>query len=305
MNFRSIDLNLLVLLQALLEERHVSRAAHRAGLTQPAMSNALERCRRLFRDPLLERHGRDMRLTALAEALREPLAALLGEVGRLIEAAPMPLAELKRRIGIVLADGLAAVLARPLLTTLQAEGPGLSVAFLAWTGGAAAIDRLRGGGAELAVSVLPPTPAGEFGRETLLEERYLLAGRIGHPALANPSVEAWLDCRHVVVSPEGVVRTPLDDALAAQGLVRRVAVAVPSFLLVADLLRHSDLLALLPSLALSGDHGAGLMTCPPPWPLPGFRLDMAWHARNSSDPAIRFVASAIRDLLRGAAERVA
>ena len=92
MNLRSVDLNLLVLLQALLEERHVSRAARRAGLSQPAMSNALERCRRLFGDPLLERQGRDMRLTAVAEALREPLAAVLGEVGRLVEAAPTPLA---------------------------------------------------------------------------------------------------------------------------------------------------------------------------------------------------------------------
>ena len=304
MNLRSVDLNLLVLLQALLEERHVSRAARRAGLTQPAMSNALERCRPLFRDPLLERHGRDMRLTSLAEALREPLAAVLGEVGRLVEAAPVPLTDLKRRIGVVLADGLAAVLVTPLLATLQAEAPGLSVAFHAWGGGVAALDRVRAGAADLAVSVLPPTPAGEVGRAALRDERYLQAGRIGHPAFADPGVEAWLGCDHVVVSAEGALRTPLDDDLAAQGLARRVAVAVPSFLLVADLLRHSDLLALVPSLALSGERGAGLTTCPPPWPVPGFRLDMAWHARSSGDLAVRFVASAIRDLLRQAAKRV-
>ena len=94
MNLRGIDLNLLVVLDALLAEAHVSRAAERLGLSQPATSAALERCRHLFGDRLLERSAGGMRLTARAEALREPLAAALAAVAATLQAEPPPLAEL-------------------------------------------------------------------------------------------------------------------------------------------------------------------------------------------------------------------
>lgn len=300
-NLRGVDLNLLVLLRALLEEGHVSRAAQRAGLSQSAMSNALDRCRQTFGDPLLERSGRAMQLTPRAEALREPLARVLADVGRIVADEPVPLEAIERRVGIVLADVLAAVLVRPLLAAVRARAPGISLSFHAWASGATALDRVRAGRAELAVSVLPPTPPGEFGREVVMEEQYLLAGRSGHPVLIDGSVEAWLGCDHVVVSAEGTAGSPVDDALAAAGLERRVGVTVPSFLLVADLLRGTDLLALVPSLALAGDLGAGLATGPPPRPVPGFRLDLAWHARSAADPAVRFVADTLRETLRAAA----
>lgn len=297
MNLRGLDLNLLVLLHALLEERHVSRAARRAGLSQPAMSNALDRCRRLFGDPLLERAGREMRPTARGEALRGPLAAALAELGALVDAAPPALATIRRTVGIVLADALAAALAGPLLARTGAEAPEVTLAFHGWAGGAAALERVRTGAADLAVSVLPPPPA-DVRQEALVEERYVLAGAAGHPALADGGGRLWLDFGHVVVSAEGAVATPLDDRLAAAGLSRRVAVAVPSFLLVPDLLRGSDLLALAPSLALAGGRGAGLDVRPPPVAVDGFRLGMAWHRRSEGDVAVRFVADAARDLLR-------
>ncbi|WP_174292640.1 helix-turn-helix domain-containing protein, partial [Sphingomonas bacterium] len=109
MNLRTIDLNLLVLLQALLEERHVSRAARRVGLSQPAMSNALDRCRQLFGDPLLERRGTAMRLTVRGEALRGALAEVLAQVDALVDRAPPGLDRVERTVTLVVADAFARV----------------------------------------------------------------------------------------------------------------------------------------------------------------------------------------------------
>ena len=293
MNLRSVDLNLLVLLQALLEERHVSRAACRAGLSQPAMSNALDRCRRLFDDPLLERVGSVMRLTAKAEALREPLAKALEGMETLIDARPIGLDEIERTIGIALADALAAVLVVPLLAAVAKEAPGITLAFQGWSGGVKALDRLRVGTVDVAVSVLASASDRALRREPLMTEHYMLAGRVGHPALSGRDGKTWLDHPHVVVSAEGATRTPIDEILATHGLTRRVGVAVPSFLLVPDLLQGSDMLALLPSLTLAG-WGNALQTAAPPVAVPGFDLAMAWHRRNDGDPALDFITSTIR-----------
>jgi DNA-binding transcriptional LysR family regulator len=109
MNLRLVDLNLLVVLGVLLEEAHASRAATQLGMLQPAVSNALERCRRLFGDPLLVQFGAEMHLTAKAERLRKPVAALLA--GAIFDVRQPPLSELRGAVRITIADILNEVLA--------------------------------------------------------------------------------------------------------------------------------------------------------------------------------------------------
>lgn len=300
MNLRGIDLNLLVLLQALLEEAHVSRAAQRVGLSQPAMSNALDRCRQVFEDPLLERDGASMRLTPQGEALRRPLAAILRDVAQLV-AHPAPgLAQVQRIVRIVVADVLAAVLVQPLQLAIAAEAPGVSLSFHGWGGGAAALAQVAKGSVDVAVSVLPSAEPRQFVSETVRDEHYVLAMRAGHPVAEQSDAAGWLDHPHVVVSAEGATRTATDDQLAGLGFERRVGVTVPSFLLVPDLLRGSDMLALVPSLCVAGDRGAGLTVRDPPVPVAGFRLDMVRHRRNDRDIAVGFITAEIRRILHEA-----
>ena len=283
MNLRTIDLNLLVLLQALLEERHVSRAARRVGLSQPAMSNALDRCRQMFGDPLLERRGTAMRLTARAEVLRRSLTETLAQVDALVDQEPPGLDRIERTVTLVVADALAAVLIEPLLAATATAAPGITLAVRAWTSGAAALADVASGVVDIAVSVFRPgAPRGVL-VEKMIDERYLLAGCAGHPALAEGAAQTWLDYPHVVVSADGATRTDVDDILAAMQTARRVGVAVPSFLLVPDLLRSSQMLALLPSLMLTGDRAAGLMTMTPPTAISGFPIEMAVHQRHHAD----------------------
>ena len=296
MNLRSLDLNLLVLLSALLEEGHVTRAARRAGLTQPAMSNALERCRNLLGDRLLERRGGAMRLTARAEAMREPLADLLRDVTLLIDPVGPPLDRVRQTVRIVGADALASVLAPPLLAAVGDRAPGVTLAFLRWGGGAAALSQLAEGSADLAISVLPPADPRLFLSELIREERYLLAMRADHPLADHLDASGWLDHPHILVSVDGATRTLVDDMLAGAGLERRVGVSVPSFLLVPELLRGSDMVALVPSLCVADARGAGLALRQPPVDISGFRLEMAHHRRSVGDPAIEFILAEVRQV---------
>jgi DNA-binding transcriptional LysR family regulator len=142
-NLRTLDLNLLVILDALLDEGHVSRAAERLGLSQPATSAALERCRGIFGDPLLERRGGGMKLTAKAEALRDPLRAVLGGVIGLVDPAEPDLTSIDQVVRLIMTDYPAVVLARTLLPKLRATGPGINLVVLPWHGGGDAAERLR------------------------------------------------------------------------------------------------------------------------------------------------------------------
>jgi DNA-binding transcriptional LysR family regulator len=104
MNLRSVDLNLLVVLDALLDEAHVTRAAERLGLSQPAASAALDRCRHLFGDPLLERGRGLMRLTPRAEALREPIRSVLSQAEAVLGAPQTPLSEIRQVVRVVMSE---------------------------------------------------------------------------------------------------------------------------------------------------------------------------------------------------------
>ena len=288
MNLRDFDLNLLVSLQVLLDEAHVSRAALRVGLSQSAMSNALDRCRQMLGDPLLERSGTAMRLTPRAQALRPSLDGVLAQIGQLVDPSRPALRDIRRPMHIVAADVLAAVLIGSLQAAVAEQAPGLELRVHGWSGGTAALAQVQRGTVDLAVSVLPPVDAHRFLCEVVREESYLLVMRADHPLAERDVAAHWLDYPHVIVSAQGATRTAIDDQLAAVGLRRRVGLTVPSFLLVPDLLRGSDLLALLPSLCVADERGSNLAVRPPPLPVPGFRLEMVRHRRNEHDIAVEF-----------------
>lgn len=195
MNLRSVDLNLLVILHALLEERHVTRAARRLALSQPAASNALERCRQLFGDPLLERVPGGMRLTARAENLREPLAAALAAVTHVMAPEPPDLAHLRRTVRLVMADQPGIALLQALLPALREEAPGVDVVLLPWRGATDAVHRLETGEADLAVSLFPALPP-TFRRVVAAAQHYVVAMREDHPAATGFDRDAWLAWPH-------------------------------------------------------------------------------------------------------------
>lgn len=295
MNLRSVDLNLLVVLDALLDEGHVGRAGDRVGLSQPATSAALQRCRHLFRDDLLERRRGTMRPTPTAESLRQPLKALLASAAALIDPPKVPLAELQATIRLTMADSPALLLVEPLLADLAGSAPGIDIVLQPWRGNEAAKHALADGSTDLAVSVFPPEDDA-LRREPLSEETYVVAMRADHPATGNFTLERWLAFPHIVVSGRGEARTPLDTELAKRGLRRRVRLVVPTFGMVAPLLRSTTMIAMLPKRV--AERSTGLAVFEPPIAVAGFTLSLVSHRRREHDQALRHVADRLAALFR-------
>jgi len=295
-NLRSIDLNLLTVLDALLDEAHVSRAAERIGLSQPAASNALERCRHLFQDRLLERAPGGMSLTPKAQALRRPLKQILGSVSCLVGKASVDLSSVRQTVNIVVADFPAIILAQPLYQRLAELAPGIDLVIQPWQGGEAAQESLSRGQSDLAMSVFPSLGP-DFTRRLLLHEHFVVAMRPNHPAIADFDLQRWLSYPHVLVSGRGATWGPLDEMLKEQGLSRRVGIVVPSFVMVPDLLVASDLIAMLPSQCLSMSMAKVLHTVEPPIEVEGFALHLAWHKRRDEDVAVQCVARVLEEVI--------
>jgi DNA-binding transcriptional LysR family regulator len=294
MNLRSMDLNLLVILDALLDEAHVSRAAHRLNLSQPAVSSALQRCRDLFGDRLLDRGRGGMTRTPLAETLRAPLRSILADVEALLDPKEMPLDRIERVVRITTADDPAALLACPLVERLTRTAPGMTVAFRPWLGQDAVTQELLNGDTDLAIAVLDREIENVEVR-TLFDAEYVVAMRKGHPAAAAFDIAAWLASPHVVVSGRGDLRTPLDPRLASMGYRRRVGLVVPSFQLVPKVLAATDMMALLPRQSLAAHRHLDLVVFPPPVTVEGFTLKVAWHARQNLDRAVQHVCGIVRE----------
>lgn len=297
MNLRAIDLNLLVVLNALLEEAHVSRAGEKLGLSQPAMSAALERCRHLLGDPLFLRGRGVMRPTAKALALREPLKKLLAEVEALIDPPPTDLRTLRQTVRLIMADLPAQLTIPPLLAQLADSAPGVDIVVLPWRGAADALDGLDRGAADIAVSTFPAATAA-FRRQELFFETYVVAMRRNHPAATGFDLDRWLTFPHIVVSGRGQTRSDVDDALARLGRTRRVAATLPSFLTATALLETTDMIALLPSRCIGAEQREKFVLFAPPIETPGFPLHLARHMRSDGDPAVDHVADVIAATFR-------
>lgn len=296
MNLRSIDLNLLVVLDAVLDETHVSRAAKRVGLSQPATSAALDRCRHLFNDPLLERIRGTMRPTPRAASLRQPIKEILASVSSIVAPPVVDLRTARQTVSLLMADVLVNLLMPDLLAELHEHAPGLDLVVLPWQAAANATAALTQGACDLAVSVLPKEDT-SIHREFVFEDNYRILMRRDHAAATDFDLETWLAYPHVIVSRHGLALTKLDEKLARMDRERRIGLVVPSFSVVPALLLKSDLIAMLPTKCLPRSGLNLFASFAPPIELGGFAIHVAWHVRSEADPVIRYVASTIRKIL--------
>lgn len=278
-DLRRIDLNLLVALEALLEERNVTRAAQRLGMSQPAASRALGRLRALFSDALLVDGAGGYMLSARAEELRPHLRRILAGIGDMLEASAFNPATTTGRIRLLMPDLQAAVLAPHLLARLAREAPSLDLEVAApGTDGFAALEH---GGADAMVALIDNAPAG-IQRRRLYDEELFTLMRTQHPALARKlTLERFLALEHIVVSVTGSGPAPVDEALARMGQTRRVKLRVPNFFAAVEIAARSDLVMTLPSsLARAAATIGRFVALPPPLDLGVFTMSLAWHARQ-------------------------
>lgn len=290
MDLRRYDLNLLVTLEALLDEGSVTGAAHRLSLSQSAVSAALDRLRSLFDDPLLVRVGNRMEATPLARRLQGPIKTALASVS-LALALPQKFdparARLHARLGS--SDYIGLMVLPKLHAALADEAPGISLEVLPKPPDET-VTPLLAGDVDLLATVDPPEGRDLFSAP-LIDETFVCVMRPGHPlARGRLTVERLLDYPHVVVTAHGASAGILDRTLAARGLRRRTPLSVPVFATAFAVLAENDLVAILPERVSRAQAGRfGLVLRKPPLAVPGYTLSILWHLRTAHDPAHRWL----------------
>lgn len=297
-DIRRIDLNLLVALNALLEEQSVTRAAKRLALTQPTVSAMLARLRKIFGDPLFVRCQRGILPTPRAVALAPTLKQWLAEAHALVANERFEPATAELTASLSANDYIQSALIVPFIERLRREAPNarLAVRSAQFTNVAS---MLADGELDLCVATNTEIPSPDLPSRLLYEERYVCVVRSGHPLKARTAASLEQFCRypHVMVSPtEGRFVGPTDRALARVGRKRRVVLSAPGFLILPEILKTDDLIAVVPERLLRG-RMAGLRTFAPPVTIPGFSVLLLWHQRLHKDPAHRWV----RELLAATA----
>lgn len=299
------DLNLLVLFEAVLEERHVGRAAVRLALTPSAVSHGLGRLRRLLHDPLFIRTPKGVVPTARATEIAAPISEILARVRSVVSTAgPFEAASSTRRFAIGAPDGVSAVLLSPLLAELRRTAPGIDISLrqllpaqgetaegLAWR---AAFSELEARTMDMAILPSADIPA-RFFRRSLYEEDFVIAMRALHPLARRPTLKRFCEMQHLVVSHTGHAHGFVDEALAKRGLSRRIALTVPNFSFALAVVAETDLLAALPRKFVAMQASRfGIVAREAPLPLRQFRLHAVAPKAAMLDTGLSWLFDAVR-----------
>lgn len=293
---QSIDLNLLPMLVAVLEEENVTRAAARLNLSVPATSRALDRARRLFGDPLLVKSGRGVVMTPRARTLLPELTDALDAVANAIQRPGVLQPERIRRTFVIRANEavIAAAGARILELTAQ-EAPRADIRFELET--ADDMAALRHGDVDLAIGSYSDAMS-DVESEDLLAETMVSVVRPGHPLIragSRPNLTKFAALNHIVVSRKGRRRGSLDALLREHGRPSSAASVVPSFSVALSMVARSDATTVAPSRLASVflDHGA-LVRFVSPVPLPEVVIAQLWHGSNTADQPHQWLRSCVR-----------
>ncbi len=284
MDIKQADVGLLVGLEALLETQSVTGAAKALNLSQPAMSAQLARLRAMFGDPLLVPSGRRLVPTSRAEALREPLQKLLGDMDALVkEGRTFDAVSSTATFRLIGTDYVHGVVAPNLAAAMADAAPRARLALLPFSPSSvwSALEEDRADAA-----LITGMQFADAKMRPGLEEDFLVVQRKKHPRGTGPmTIEAFCAAEHVLISPQGGGFTgAIDTRLKEMGRKRRVTCSVPGFFLVPSLIAASDFLCVLPR-RIATQYASSLDWFELPFPSPRFQIDLLWHPRRQHDPA--------------------
>lgn len=288
MDFHGIDLNLLVAFNALMNERNVTRAAIQVGVSQPAMSAALSRLRTLLGDPLFQRSADGLLPTPRARDLASPVAQALRQIETAMVSQQVfqpETASVTFKLG--LQDYPTIVLLPALLEALEKTMPGVSLNVFAFNDRNAAVDLLDAGMIDAAIGVPPTNTDGRILTRPLLRDEFVTIVSGDQSAAERVmDLKAYLDLQHVLVSPEGQLHGLVDQALAQQGLKRKLALTLPHIFAVPAVVARTNMTAtILKRVARHSQASHRLILFPPPLALPEIVFHLIWHRRSDIHPA--------------------
>ena len=297
MDLGELDLNLLVVFKHLLVERNVSRVAEVMNLSQPAVSNALARLRRLLGDELFLRTPSGMEPTPFAEQLAEGVSQGLGMIhGALNQRDAFDAATSKRSFVIGMTDIGEIYFLAPLMERLKRDAPGVTVSTVRNTT-VNLRDAMEAGKVDMAIGLLPQLNAGFFQRR-LFKQPYVCLMRSGHKlAKKKISLQEFSAAEHLLVISEGTGHGKVDEILKRSGVERRITLTVPHFVAVGHILQTSDMVATVPDrLAERMIKPFGLVSVPHPAKIPDVAINVFWHGKYHSSPANQWLRGVIYEL---------
>jgi DNA-binding transcriptional LysR family regulator len=283
-NLAGVDLNLLVVFDALMSEHHVTRAAEKIGLSQPATSNALARLRTLFKDELFVKTSRGVVPTPKAVALVEPIRqALLHVQSALVTEQAFDPKTSDRVFQLGMDDYTESVFLARLKQKLEEVAPNVRIQVRStdWQRSPKLLDTDE---IDVAIGYCPQWQSWHQ-QQLLYEEGFVCVASRSNPISQDAiSLQDYVAASHLLVSPKEDMVGMVDEILAQQNLKRHIALSLPHFLAAAFVIANTHLIATLPErLARLCAEALDLHICPLPFEMVGFSVDLLWHIKNNND----------------------
>jgi DNA-binding transcriptional LysR family regulator len=296
LNLRSVDLNLLPALEALLRRRHITRAAEEVGLSQPAMSHMLARLRRVLGDDLLVRGSSGFALTARAEEIAPRVAALLNAARAIYRPPPFEISKVRRVLHVAAADLHTILFLPDVMGRIRAEAPGIEISVHNYTRDI--FKRLNDGSVDLVLAdAETPLPPGAVST-VIGEDRYALVMREKHPAAGKRwRVAEYAKWDSVVVSIFGDGASDVDARLAKAGVARRIGLSTPHFMASLAAVSVTDMIATT-SLIFAARHAKTfrLVVREPPLPEIRFTSTIIGSALRMNEPVISWFCALVKEV---------
>lgn len=288
MNLQHIDLKLLVFLDALLDEKNVTKAAAKVCVSQPAMSNALNKLRTKLDDPILVRTSQGMIPTQRALDIHGPLKSALTQLGEALAPVGTYSPKSSERTFIIAATDYASTVLLPnLFADIQVEAPDCSFKIIDSSSG---IELLEHGNIDLSINSFNHLPD-TVHKKNLWEDDYRVIVSQNHPYISESiDLDTYLNSSHIVLIKSGIGNTSLDAILSERKLERHIAVYTKHFHVTPQLVENSNMVATIPTrLACFFQKQYALRVLLPPIELPRFCYSLVWSSVAHHDPANRWL----------------
>jgi DNA-binding transcriptional LysR family regulator len=298
MNIRQLDLNLLKVLEAVFDEQRTTLAAARLGMSQPAVSHALNKLRTALGDSLFVREGNRMLPTPYAESIREPVKRVLQIISSEIAADhTFDPKTTHRRFTISTSDIGELVFLPQLLSALATEAPNATLRCLSMPPRELE-EAMADGTVDIALGYFPDLTGGGFYQQKLFEHRFVCLVRVDHPVFGDTiTLEEFLAADHAVVAQEGRSQEIFERRMQQLGLERRILLQSPHFMSAPLLVAASDMIITVPR-AVGNIYRrlAPIRLIEPPIEIPPFELKQLWHRRVHADLAVIWLRTLIARL---------
>ena len=283
-NIRQLDIHLLLTLQALLTEKHISKAAVKLFKSQPAVSHSLAELRKVFNDPLLIRQNGKLERTPRAEELLKPLTEILNQIQILLEPKQFDPSTAHRTFKIAMSDYGAHVVLPNLVQTLRLVAPDIQLQITQASRESMQLQVIEGE-LDFAFGVFNHEPPdGVFMATLFIEEFRCIADAKQYPHDLN--LDEWLDCPHVLVAMQANSPNEIDMTLTQNGLKRRIVTTLSHWGIANELIQGTDLiLTVAQRNIIQFINNPNYKIFAPPITLPSFDFKMIWHKRRENDPA--------------------